>query len=36
MRPWVGGRVKTLVAEVVGVYFTNEGKGTIEVGIPGY
>lgn len=36
MGPWVSGRVKTLVAEVVGVYFTNERKGTVEVGIPGY
>lgn len=28
--------METLVAEVASVHFTNEGKGTVEVGIPSY
>lgn len=34
--PWVCGRMETLVTEVACVHFTNEGKGTVEVGIPCY
>lgn len=36
VRPGVVGWMETLLLRRVGVYFANEGKGAVEMGVPGY